>query len=110
MKWFCNIFGLYLIILSCIPCSDGKHEHAQNQAVATAYLTAANDGSEHEHCADACSPFCGCHCCSVTFTIRTLPAYRLQTIVPAEKKAVFPNLSFQVSNVALAIDHPPQLV
>ncbi len=110
MKWFCHIFSLYLLTLSCLPCSDGGHDHVRQAAGTPAHFTSANSFPEHTQCDDTCSPFCGCHCCSVTFTIRLLPAFEFQKITLLGKKRIFPNLSFRVNDVALAIEHPPQLV
>ena len=110
MKWFCQIFSLYLLTLSCLPCSDGEHEHNGQTTGTTTCFTSANNYSDHENCQDTCSPVCGCHCCSVSFTVRTYPEFSLQKMALPVEKQIFPCYSFYVNDVALAIDHPPQFV
>ena len=108
MKWFSRFFALYLLALSCIPCSDGDHQHVPAQTGSA--LVTGGDPAPHDQCNDVCSPFCGCQCCTTVYTIRAYTALPLHKVTLALTKQVFPHLVFRVDDVALAIDHPPQLV
>lgn len=111
MKWFCHIFSLYLLTLSCLPCSDGDHDHVgQSSGMTVIYVTSGNGYPSHEQCNDVCSPFCGCHCCTTYYTIRALPAFAFQKDVLIGGKTIFSALFCLVKDAAFAIDHPPQLV
>lgn len=105
------MFSLYLIALSCLPCRDVADSHAATIGTNTTIYVISGKGSPaHEHCDDNCSPFCGCHCCTTVYTVKAFPALAFHKVALIGKKTVFPNLSCMVNDVALAIDHPPQLV
>lgn len=79
MKQFLRIFCLYLFVLSCLPCNDGEHGHdATPSGGETTVETHDHESPSHEHCADFCSPFCTCSCCSCVTSsekIATLELY-----------------------------------
>lgn len=110
MKWFCRIFSLYLLVLSCLPCSDGDHKHAVQQGSRITYLASNAGHPSHERCNDTCSPFCTCQCCTTHYTVRNYSSLTFEKVVLLSKKAEFPALACRVRDVALAVDHPPQLV
>ncbi|CAG0984766.1 hypothetical protein ANRL2_02723 [Anaerolineae bacterium] len=110
MKWFCPIFCLYLLTLSCLPCTDGEHDHTAHNTGTTTFFTTSGSSSEHSHCNDRCSPMCGCQCCSVIFTVRQPATFEFQKFEITGQKRVFPDRLLWVKDVIPAIDHPPQLV
>lgn len=111
MKWFAQIFSLYLLVLSCLPCNDGEHGHGQSTGnpVQISASTDQHGCPQHEHCNDLCSPLCGCHCCSAVFVFQKMTALAAPRIFVLVKKQPFAAPDFVVKDMAFAIDHPPQL-
>lgn len=111
MKWFCPIFSLYLLVLSCLPCNDGEHGHGQSAAnpVQISASTDQHGCPQHQQCDDSCSPLCGCHCCSAVFVFQKTTALIAPRSFVSGKKHLFPDRCFLVKDMAFAIDHPPQL-
>lgn len=77
MKFFCYIFSLYFLVLSCLPCNDNEYE-----LLPMAYQTenVATDDHQHEnhsHCNDFCSPFCACACCGMTISFQAAFNYTI---------------------------------
>ena len=112
MKWFCHIFGLYLLALSCLPCSDGEHVHTQNLSnnpIQVNYTTDEHGCPQHRHCNDLCSPLCGCQCCSSIFFFQKTVVFASEKSQLFPEKQIFAETNFSVKDMAFAIDHPPQL-
>ena len=111
MKWFAQIFSLYLLVLSCVPCNDGEHGHGQSTGnpVQISASTDQHGCPQHQHCDDSCSPLCGCHCCSAVFVFQKTTVLTAPCISVSDKKLRFPDYSFWIKDMAFAIDHPPQL-
>ncbi|MBN8680509.1 MAG: hypothetical protein J0M29_19945 [Chitinophagales bacterium] len=111
MKWFAQIFSLYLLVLSCLPCNDGEHGHGQNTTNPVQIAANADEHGcpQHRHCDDSCTPLCGCHCCSAIFIFKKTVVFAFQEPQPRGAKRVFPESIFQVKDMAFAIDRPPQL-
>jgi len=62
MKIFSFILSFFLLFISCLPCGDMQECTTQvEQAV-----TAAVDHQNHQHGAEACTPFCYCTCCAAS--------------------------------------------
>lgn len=108
MKWFSFCFSLYLLTLSCLPCKDSEHEHVGPSNSTSAYFATSNGMPAHSHCEDACSPFCGCQCCSVTCTFRAIEAFELWKPAIVEQKQGFAVSPIWLKGVSISIDHPPQ--
>ena len=58
MKQLALLWSFYLIILSCIPCSD---ENLADGRALTSSIAAHADHPTPQP--DLCSPLCGCSCC-----------------------------------------------
>ncbi len=113
MRLVALFMALYLSILACVPCSDGEHNHAEQQdpgVAAYAYSNAPLNSHPHQQCNDTCSPFCGCHCCSVNFTLRAPAVFSAVPRKAEFSNQRFPDLEARTKDVSIAIDHPPQLV
>ncbi len=64
MKLINTILALYVLVLSCIPCSDETEQILP--AYSSSYIHTSNTHSGHNHhneSCDLCSPFCICACC-----------------------------------------------
>lgn len=112
MRFFCFTFSLYLLVLSCIPCSDSEHAHSQNVSKNLVQINFSSDEHgcpQHRHCDDSCSPLCGCNCCTSIFIFQKITVFTFQKPQPSDEKQVFPEAIFLVKDMAFAIDHPPQL-
>ncbi|MFN4254417.1 MAG: DUF6660 family protein [Saprospiraceae bacterium] len=111
MKWFAQIFAVYILFLSCLPCNDGEHGHGQSAAspVQISVSTDEHGCPQHRHCNDLCSPLCGCQCCSTIFVFQKIAVFTFKQPQPIGEKQIFPEGIFPVKDMAFAIDHPPQL-
>lgn len=112
VKWFYQTLALYFFVLSCLPCNDGEHGHAQSPGAPAVQISFSADEhgcSGHEHCNDFCSPLCGCHCCSAVFTFQQRVVLSFAKIDILESTRVFPENTVPLQDMAFAIDHPPQL-
>ena len=58
MKFINLLLSIYIIALSCLPCTDAEGYIENNTAVVKNQEKAIS-----EHHADSCSPFCICNCC-----------------------------------------------
>ncbi|MES2732448.1 MAG: DUF6660 family protein [Bacteroidota bacterium] len=61
MKWFAVVFSLYLIGMSCIPCTD--------EVVTMASQSISLPIDCADTLPDFCSPLCVCSCCGVHVTL-----------------------------------------
>ncbi|RAJ79248.1 hypothetical protein CLV59_106309 [Chitinophaga dinghuensis] len=105
MRLFIFIFSIYILVLSCIPCTDA--EGAANNLIKTEQLTSSNP----DHLSpqpDFCSPLCICNCCNVHVVpvTTTFPA----VFHPLEEY-IFPNMITSLHpSAAAAIWQPPRTV
>ena len=53
--------AVYMLLLGCLPCSDGSD--CTDEAVATA--VSHNESPGHDEHRKHCTPFCVCACCAV---------------------------------------------
>ena len=58
------IYGIYILCLSCIPCSDMNVCTDTSSSIDIS--APAHD--DHDHPNDLCSPFCICICCGMSIT------------------------------------------
>ncbi len=111
MKFFAQIFSMYLLVLSCLPCNDGEHGHEKDAANPIQFSVSSDEHGcpQHQHCDDSCTPLCGCHCCSAVFVFQKTTALTAPWAFVLGKKHLFSFRNFLVKDMAFAIDHPPQL-
>ncbi len=106
MKFFTYIFGIYILALSIMPCSD-----VYNVSKSNAEVTISENSHEHktDH-NDRCSPFCTCACCSIAANPK-FAAFKIhieKSIVTS--KITFPRRDFSfVSNYFGSIWQPPKI-
>ncbi|HEY9257348.1 DUF6660 family protein [Chitinophaga sp.] len=104
MKWLLYILSCYILLLSCIPCTD-NNAVSSSPGVPVAQLTTSHN---HESQPDFCSPLCVCSCCNVQVTPHTpviVYFYMQQVIVDYPVLPVNP-LPSSSDNIW----QPPQLV
>ncbi|MFT6638773.1 MAG: hypothetical protein ACJAYP_001359 [Flavobacterium sp.] len=108
MKIINFILSFYLILLSCIPCTDTKEDIAVNS---THEYATNHDNHSHETSNDACSPFCICNCCGQTIlNYQPVIVYNFPVQLQ-EIKTI--NSNYNSSLIALfsgSIWQPPQIV
>ncbi|WP_460556884.1 DUF6660 family protein [Ferruginibacter profundus] len=106
MKILAFIMALMVLVLSCVPCMDGAFA-MKNGNIKAEISKSTGNHNEHND-SDNCSPFCTCNCCTgFTFSINTFQAGT--TVFYAAKTIAF-HLPSEISNIALPIWQPPQLV
>ncbi|MFK8101731.1 MAG: hypothetical protein AB8G15_04380 [Saprospiraceae bacterium] len=112
MKTVIQIFAVYLLALSLIPCSDGgsgiveltKHLlQIEHQHVATHQQHSNSCGD------DQCAPFCVCTCCTSVVDFPVEANFLLAPLAPtpATKPSFSPQLSFTAFTAI--VWQPPQL-
>ncbi len=108
MKIINFILSIYLIFLSCIPCTDTKEDIAVNS---THEYATNHENHPHETNDDSCSPFCICNCCGQTI-INYHPVIVYDFPVQLQEIKTF-NSNYNSSLVTLfsgSIWQPPQIV
>ena len=103
MKFVFFLFGIYLLALSCMPCSDSTETSAGTE------VTVSPAGNHEEHSKEACTPFCVCSCCSVSVF------YNQPVKITAAKPAIHSTTYFiqQDNNIRTtqnAIWQPPRAI
>lgn len=63
MRFVFTFIGIYLMVLSCLPCGDGQDANISTGTMTS--LSVANN-EEHQHANEVCPPFCVCSCCAAT--------------------------------------------
>ena len=102
MKFFAIIMSLYLLTLSCIPCSEACNTDSALK------ISACSNQKSHKHNDEACTPFCTCSCCAASAYYQPLVKPQLLKPVIQIKKYPVCNVSF-LSHEFSAIWQPPKL-
>ena len=104
MKFLGQIFAIYLLSLSCMPCGDVNE---CNDKVAQT-ISATTNHQQHKHTSEACTPFCTCSCCAAFAYYQ--PFAKPAMLKPQMKSEKYPayNDSF-LSQGFSAIWQPPKI-
>ena len=94
------IFGIYILALSAMPCSDVSNNCNSDPAF-VAQDFGHNHGTDRD---DKCSPFCFCHCCSVPSNTK-LTALEIQIVHPLIPTKV----SYPIRNTSLVSNFSPNI-
>ncbi|WP_374757833.1 DUF6660 family protein [Telluribacter humicola] len=105
MKQLSVLSALFLLLLSCFPCTDSQAASAVRD---TLRVELSHDHQNHGQEADLCPPFCQCNCCggfALFFQLATSIPPRLRPIntvsdIYVRTSAVSPSFAFW---------HPPRL-
>ncbi len=84
MKFFISLLTVYMLLLSCIPCSDSGN--CTDKEGLTELISHAGD-DEHNDVENICTPFCVCACCSV-------PVFQAANNISIAKYSLLPQLNF----------------
>lgn len=98
------ILSIIVLVLSCMPCTDGAN--AMNGKTKQETVKASHQQDSHSQ-SDACSPFCSCSCCSGTPIPQVLG--KLTLVTPEIINSYCSFYSSSVKGISLAIWQPPQL-
>lgn len=60
MRLFALLLSLYVLCLSCMPCTDEVRVCVEQGQTS---MRTAEHSDFGKHASDACSPLCQCHCC-----------------------------------------------
>ena len=106
MKFLLYMFGIYIVALSIMPCSDASNDC--NSEMPYRIQVAGHDHKDDTR--DVCTPFCTCTCCRTITGSKT--AFRIAELLkPIEATSIaypFGNFSF-VSNYYGNIWQPPKI-
>jgi len=101
MKFLIALFSLYILTLSCVPCSC--EDDCAESEIST---TATND---HQQEKDFCTPFCTCSCCHImATTLKLNPLTPKATVFNQSEKLFETDQRFSSYNNR-PIWQPPQL-
>ncbi len=106
MKYTSLFLGLFIIILSCMPCRDVfAMGNQQNQVT-------ISTGQEVTHSAkaevnDLCSPFCMCSCCNVMSEVAK--PVSIAVLLPQSTSDYQILRPAQVTSLPLSVWQPPKL-
>ncbi|WP_218330750.1 DUF6660 family protein [Hydrotalea lipotrueae] len=103
MKIIAFILSIIVLVLSCMPCTDGANAMGNAKQVVVKQSHQQDNHSK----TDSCSPFCSCSCCSGTPIPQTLG--KLVLFKPESTKKYNPFYSSFIEGVSLSIWQPPQL-
>ena len=105
MKYLAILFGIYISLLTLIPCGDNVDVPNHSNKIATFTKNIAADSHSGE---DFCPPFCSCTCCSVQrdFITSVEHTILIEHIPVLHGQYRMPNLL----DLALEIYQPPQIV
>ncbi len=109
MKTVFSLFmGLYLLMLSVLPCADGALHVTLNTGLPAQFMPDGHDHDQHQAASDLCSPLCTCACCGTilhpqvpfafTFTPPDAPVHKIRV-----------QGAFRLTDVALTYWQPPKI-
>jgi len=104
MKLLFTSLGIFLLFLSCVPCSDTEECNVQQPES----ISTAAGHEQHSHDSESCTPFCTCSCCAAS--VYSAPFYKLQAnaVSPFSQKHLLLNVDFD-AEAHYSIWEPPQL-
>jgi hypothetical protein len=103
MKLFTLLFGIYMLLLSGLPCSDADECGPAKEKISTT----SNRKDQHRE-KDNCTPFCNCACCAAPVSLQQPVIYRLPKPAFLAKKYPVIDINFTSSGRS-AIWQPPRL-
>ncbi len=69
MKTFAITLSLYILVLSFVPCGDGR----ECNEIEEVKISASSDHDHHKHDEENCTPFCICSCCGTSMISLNIP-------------------------------------
>lgn len=98
------ILSVIVLILSCMPCTDGAKAMGNPYVKVEAAKTSdPHNNSQRDHC----TPFCQCACCAAFSIVQ--PITKLILIKPKVQKSYSSFYSSSVKGISLPVWQPPQL-
>nr|WP_293833047.1 DUF6660 family protein [uncultured Arsenicibacter sp.] len=104
----CLLMGLYLLMLSVLPCADGALHVKVSASLPAQIMPDGHDHDQHQAAGDLCSPLCTCACCGTTILPLTLFAFTC-TPPAASVHQVPVTGTAALPDVALSLWQPPKI-
>ncbi|PKB18014.1 DUF6660 family protein [Flavobacterium sp. 5] len=104
MKFIHLILSIYIIALSCLPCTDVEGNIGNKRALITTHEKATSG-----HQDDICSPFCICNCCHSFGFYKTADYLVSATIKINRESSKTEYSSVFLSNFYASIWQPPKI-
>ena len=104
VKFFFSILSFAMLLMSCLPCGDSQECTLKTEA----RLSAAASHEQHDHNAEACTPFCTCSCCATSAFFTPFAKPQATPVALLAVKHSLYDVTFQ-SEVFSSIWQPPQL-
>ena len=106
MKSFFYLLSVVILVLGCLPCSDGNTINGNKETVNISIDLHQDETQKHT---DICNPFCSCACCGVSqaspTNINVDPQIANHSSIYLDTYSAFPIIA-----ISLPIWQPPQLV
>jgi hypothetical protein len=94
MKFLIALFSLYILTLSCVPCSC-----EENCTETEISQTSTND---HQQEKDHCTPFCTCSCCQTIVT-----TFKISPVSPKAMEFIQAEKLFETDQRFSSYNNPP---
>lgn len=78
MRFFVFIFGLYILCLAMLPCTDA--DTCKDEKTSFSSKTAHQSHDHGEDDEDTCTPFCICACCGSTGFVLEAPVFSMKCL------------------------------
>ncbi|MEI2738004.1 MAG: DUF6660 family protein [Chitinophagaceae bacterium] len=104
MKFFFLILSFAMLYMSCLPCGDSQECNVKMEAK----ISPTDNHQQHNHDAEACTPFCTCSCCAATVFFTPISKAPSTHIAFQSNKYSLFDVAFN-SEVFSSIWQPPQL-
>ncbi|WP_052955989.1 DUF6660 family protein [Flavihumibacter petaseus] len=105
MKSIFYLLAIWILSLSCLPCSDSRECSVPAELKVSSGMT----HDQHNHSREGCTPFCTCSCCAVTTICSVVTAIQVgKPLIRAEKHILY--LSAPTRDAQYTIWQPPRQV
>jgi hypothetical protein len=104
VKFLFGFLALFLLYLSCIPCSDKVECNTKTEV----RVSSATNHQEHNPAMEICTPFCTCSCCPASAFYSPFNKIQATKIVFQPEKFPFYDVAF-TTQAYYSIWQPPKL-
>jgi len=104
MKILFTFLSIFMIYLSCLPCSDSTECNVK----AEEKISSSTNHQQHNHAKETCTPFCSCSCCAASAFYSPLSKLQATKIISQLDKFPLYNVAFNTEEY-YSIWQPPKV-
>ena len=90
MKLLFTTLGIFILFLSCVPCSD--KEECTTATIETVINTGGHE--QHSHESESCTPLCTCACCAVSVSNSPISKIQVNAIPSFSQQHILLDVAF----------------